>query len=72
MTLSAIMPATGAERVARHRRRQQEHTAELERQVEDLQATVARLEAEHSECLPLLARPLEHRFVSRMFVWRTN
>ena len=50
------MPATGAERVARHRRRQQEHTAELERQVEDLQSTVARLEAEHSECLPLLAR----------------
>ena len=45
------MPATGAQRVARHRRRQQAHTADLERQVEDLQAA---LEAEHAGCLRLI------------------
>ena len=47
-------PASGAERAARHRRRQQEHVAALERHVAQLEAKLADLEAEHADCLPLL------------------
>ena len=42
------MPATGAERVARHRRRQRDRIAELE-------GEVAELRAAHTGCLPLLS-----------------
>ena len=44
------MPATGAERVACHRRRQRDRIVELETEV-------AELRAEHADCRPtLLAR----------------